>query len=175
MNEELIRFFDKIGFKDYNVGEFINAKILKVVVNKHNSSFKVFIRFVDLISLEELEKLDNAGKNGLAGKDLLIDYSYENISDEKLIRFIIGVLNSLKKEKPSLQSIEDDSIKLNNNKIVIEATSNFEKELFSEACEKIINKLNKYNIQNLTYEVLINEEANLQIKKEIKGQLPLMK
>ena len=58
MNEELQRFLDKIGLKDYNMGEYLNTKILKVVVNKRNSSFKVFLCFNDLISFSELEKLE---------------------------------------------------------------------------------------------------------------------
>ena len=168
MSEELTRFFDKIGLKDYNVGEFINTKILKVVVNKKNSSFKVFLQFEDLISFNELEKLDKARENGLAEKELLIDYSYENISDEKLLKFIIEVLDSLKKNKPSLKSLENESIKLDNKKIILEASSNFEKEIFAETCDYIIKVLNKYNVLDINYEVTINEEENLKIKKEIK-------
>ena len=168
MNEELQRFLDKIGLKDYNMGEYLNTKILKVVVNKRNSSFKVFLCFNDLISFSELEKLEEARKNGLAEKELIIDYSYENISNEKLLKFITDVLDSLKEDKPSLKSLDNDSIKLEDKKIIMEASSNFEKELFANACKHIIKMLKKYNVNDVSYDVLINEEENQKIKKEIK-------
>ncbi len=168
MSEELTRFFEKIGLKDYNMGEYLNTKILKVVVNKKNSSFKVFLGFEDLISYEELEKLDAARKNGLAEKELLIDYSYENVSDEKLFKFVTEVLDRLKAEKPSLKSLENENIQLESKKITIEASSNFEKENYSNACKYVIKMLKKYNVNDISYEVLINEEENQKIKKEIK-------
>ena len=168
MNEELTRFFDKINFKDYNVGEFVNAKILKVVVNKQKSSFKVFLNFEDLISYSELEKLTEASKNGLADKKLLIEYSYDNISEEKLLKFIIDVLNEIKDSKPSLKSLEDDNIKIENKKIMVEASSEYEKKSFLQALNQIIKKLNLYNINDISCDVLINEEENQKIKKEIK-------
>ena len=167
MNEELNRFLDKIGLKDYDEKEFSNAQILKVVVNKKNSSFKVFLHFADLISFTELEKLDQARKNGLAEKELLIDYSYEDISREKLLNFIHEVLESLKKDKPSLKSLGKENVKLEEKKIIIEASSNFEQKIFEDACKYIIDMLNKYNIKDVSYEVMVNEEENKKIKEAI--------
>ena len=130
MDEELLRFFNKINFTDYDESLFAGVKIDKVVVVSKTSSFKVYLKLPDLISFSCLFKLDLASKNGLSGKSLKIEYSYDNITNENKKNFFLEILEKLKKEKPSLSSLEEKNVIFNEDDIVIEASSKFEQELF---------------------------------------------
>ena len=57
MDSELKRFLEKIMLTDYDENEFLDATIDKVVINRSNDSFKVYLNFKNLVSFELLEKL----------------------------------------------------------------------------------------------------------------------
>ena len=170
MDEELTRFFNKINLTDIDPLVYEGVKIDKVVVVSKTSSFKVYLSFPDLISYNELTKLDVASKNGLSGKELKLSYSYQNISEEKKKDFFLEVLEELKKEKPSLSALEEKNIKFENDEIIVAASSSFEKELFEDVCKKIKKVFKKFDIEDITLSVIVDEEENQKIKKAIKEE-----
>ena len=79
MQQKLLNFFTSVGFVDQD-GDFEGATISKVVLNKKNESFEVFIendRPINPVATLALNKCALKGING--SKKCHINYIYNHI------------------------------------------------------------------------------------------------
>ena len=166
MDKALIRFFNKINF--YNYDSFINAKVLKVVVNKKKESWTVYINSPLFIDAEEIERLITTAKNGVDNVNTIdIVMEYDNITDEDIITCFRKFLNSLTINNPSLVSLEDTNIVINDNVITVDVISSIEQDLLKENEKKFNAWIKKLGLPTCKINAVINDEKREEIKKEL--------
>ena len=167
MDEKLTRFLNKINFPD--IGLFKSSKIIKVSINKLNSSWSVFIENDKTINVEDAMNLINISKKGIDNVSTInIYFKNNNIINEDIINYFKYFLNELIKVSPALSSIINNKITVDNNVINIEVISNIEEQLLKKESKKILAELEKLGIGNLTINCIYNEELKAEVKKEIK-------
>ena len=125
MNAALERFFNKINFNLRD--EFINAKVLKVVVNKKKETWDVYIENDKVIHsgvVEELIKVASLGTNDVSSIKIIMNYN--EINNEDIENYFKEYLLRLTDKNPSLISLNDTNISINGNTINIDVISSIE-------------------------------------------------
>ena len=167
MDNKLIRFFNKIGFKD--IDNFNDSKVEKVTINTNDDTWNVYIKNLKPININSVINLINVAKNGIAEvSEINIIFKNEIIDNDNVIEYFKYLLNDLVKVSPSLSSIVNNEIVLDNNIITIEVISDLEERMIKKECKNLINKLNKLGIPINNINTKINEELKKMVKKEIK-------
>ena len=122
MDNKLERFFNKIGFI-YN-DDFNNSKITKVVVNKIEESWTVYIYNKNCLNIDSAMDLINTAKKGIESVSTIkIVYEYEEINDDDIRIYFKYLLNELIKNSPALSSIVNNEIYIDDDIITIEVIS----------------------------------------------------
>lgn len=168
MDAEVKRFLTKLGVLDIDEEEYIGAKVIKVVANRSTSSFKVYLSFEDIIKYSEMSKMFEACKKGLEGKKCLLDVSYKNISDDKLLLFIKDIINEIIVGHPSLGFLNEIGLKIVEDTLLFEVSGKYEYDLCNEYSAKIINKLKTFGIKNINTKINISDSKNEELTKKIK-------
>ena len=167
MNDTLKRFFDKINFNDYD--EFQNAEIEKVIVNKKKETWEVHIKNPSVLSIEIALKLIEVAKNGIEDvSSIMIKYIYDNITEDDILTYFKYYLNKLANKNPSLVSLLDTNISIENKKINIEVISKIEADLIKDNSKKVIKSLSNLGIMDYNINPVVNDEKRKLIKNEIK-------
>ena len=166
MDSKLNRFFNKI---EYNNNAFISSKIDKVIVNKKEETWEIFIENTEYLEPEHLMELINICKKGIDGVNTIkINYINNNLNELDIINYFKYLLNELVKKSPSISSIIDNEITFNDDIITIEVSSNIEEDLIKKETKKLIKKLETFGIKDISINCKINEELKNVIKKSIK-------
>ena len=166
MDDALERFFNKIDFN--NREAFKNAKVLKVVVNKKKESWTVYINNSRVINQEDVENLINVAKRGIDDVSTIdIVMNYDNITSDDIITCFKKFLNNLTVDNPSLVSLEDTNITVDNNIITIDVISSIEADLLKENEKKFNSHLKKLGLFSCEINAVINDEKRMAIKKEL--------
>ena len=127
MNDALTRFFNSINFKPSDDKIFENVLIEKVVLNKKNESFTIYLNSPSLISPTELKKLFLCANKGINGeKKCRVVFNYDSITDDDINNYILEIISNLAKKRPSLTSLQNSKIEKDGEIIIIEVTSKIE-------------------------------------------------
>src|SRR5574344_1094675 len=168
MDKTLSRFFDKIEFN--NRDSFIDVKVSKVVVNKKKETWDVYLassKVLEIIPLLELIELSKMGIEGVSEINIIMEYS--NITDEDVLRYFKYYLNTLTESNPSLVSLLDTTITLNDHEITVEVISEIEAKLIKNNSKKITKWLSSVGLNDYEIKTNINDEKRETIKKEIEN------
>ncbi|MDD4706267.1 MAG: PolC-type DNA polymerase III, partial [Bacilli bacterium] len=103
-----------------------------------------------------------------------IIFIYEDITNDDILKYTRYCMELLTKKYPSLISIIDNEIKIDNNKIIFEVLSNIEQKLLNENSKKIIKWLSEVGFDNYIIEAKINEVKRNKIKEEIENTKELI-
>ena len=107
MQDNMVRFFKSIEYLDEN-GDFSNAIISKVVLNKKKDIFEVYINAKTPINPVETLKLIECAKKGINGKNKChINFIYDDMNDEDILNAFKVLLGELIIKRPSLVSLEN--------------------------------------------------------------------
>ena len=169
MEAALERFFNKIDFNNREL--FTSSKVQKVVVNKKKESWEVHIKSPRVIDSEVLEELIKLAKKGLPDVNTIsIIMEYDEITAQDIINHFNKFLTKLTDKNPSLVSLLDTKIELNDNVLNIDVISQIESDLLKDS-EKELNKwLKKLSLPSYTINPIINDEKREEIKEEIQKQ-----
>ena len=167
MNDELKRFFNSIGFSSTH---FDAATITKVVLNKKEQSFEVFINIPNIVDINEINKLFLCAENGINGENKCkININYDSLDLDKIKEYIDYILDEIIIRRPSLIGVKQSQIKIENSDIVFYVTSEFEKvDLLNEG-NYLVKKLSNYGLGSYQIKVEINDEERKIIKEEIES------
>ncbi len=169
--EQLNRFFKSINFIDEE-NVFVDAKILKVLVNKDKQTFKVFLQLPSIIKKEEIDKLNAACLNKINGKyEVSIDFTYLKIDEELLIEYVKSVVKNLINSRPSLSALIDNEIRLDKNTIIIEVANKIEEEKMLKEQDNILKPLALYGFKDLKLQTYLNKEKEMLVKQSIESSL----
>ena len=167
MDDKLVRFFNKINY-NYDEEEFKDATVLKVIVKKQEKTWNVFLKNPKPFNIETIKKLKKLCQKGIEDvNSIVITMNYDEVIVDDVLKATKSYINSLIKKSPSLASLSDSEIILNDKVITIEVTNNFEENEIRKISSKITNFLIDFNLGEYTIEPLYNQEKKEQIKKEI--------
>ena len=167
MNNELVRFFNSINFEDKE-NIFENASVLKVILKKKEELFEVNLVNDSVIEYKYVKKLFDAAKKGINGeKKCVIKMNYKNISEESINDYVKQLILALVEKRPSLISLKDSNIVIDDEIISIEVNTKNEEELILKECKWFNTTLKNYGLGEFTITTVFNKENNESIINEI--------
>ena len=126
MQDRLKKFFDSIGYEDAD-NNFENASISKVILNKKKESFEVFIENDNPINPRSSLDLIKASKKGINGeKKCHVNFIYDEMEDDDILNAFKVLLDELIIKRPSLVSLKNKNISIDDDFIIIELDSKSE-------------------------------------------------
>ena len=172
MQEKLVKFFKSIEFEDTNE-DFSEASISRVVLNKKKESFEVFIendRPINPVATLELLK---CAKKGINGKNKChITFIYNDIEDEDILDAFKVLLGDLIVKRPSLVSLENKNISIDDDFIIIELDSKSEEyDMLQKEIKGLVDGLVELGFYEMEITTAINEENEKKIQEEIQADL----
>jgi len=170
MQDKLNKFFKSINYEDIN-SDFINASISKVVLNKKKESFEIFIENEKPINPVATLSLLNASKKGINGKNKChINFIYNDINDEDILNAFKLLLGELIIKRPSLVSLENKNIKVDDDFIIIELDSKSEEyDILQKEIKGLVSSLVELGFYEMEITTAINLENEKKIQEEIEN------
>ncbi len=170
MQEKLLNFFNSIGFTDED-GDFLEATIAKVVLNKKEQVFSVFIeneRPINPVRTFELVKCASKGING-KGK-CRVNFIYNDMDDEDILDAFKVLLGDLITKRPSLVSLENKNISIDDDFIIIELDSKSEEfDMIKKELSGLSEGLIDLGFYEMEITTAINKENERKIQEEIEA------
>ena len=170
MDKEVKNFLKSINY-EITDDTFSASHISKVILNKEERKFYVYLNNEYPFNLEEIEKLLSCSHNGIKEpNDVKINFVYDNIKDDDVLNAITYILEKEKDTHPSLVTITKENIKVSDKMITISIASKTEEDILNELKEEFITTLNNYGY--LDYEININldNEMTDSVIKEIEEE-----
>ena len=157
MDDKIQILLDKINIDKNNYQYFYDAKITKIKVNSKNNSWNIFIDKDDLLPVNIYEEVENK-KNLLDDKASSIEiiYNIKNKNNSIYLEYYKYFINLLEEELKVIE-LYKDSMRLEDDKLLLIATTSIEKKRLDKALPKL-EKLYK----KIGYE----EEINVEVRKE---------
>ena len=164
MQQKLINFFDSVGFMDEN-GDFSEANISRVILNKKTESFEVFIENERPINPVATLALNKCALNGINGtKKCHVNYIYNDMDDEDILEAFKVLLGDLIIKRPSLVSLENKNISIDDDFIIIELDSRSEEyDVLKREIKGLVDGLVDLGFYEMEVTTAINKENERRI------------
>ena len=168
MQEKLLNFFNSIGFTDED-GDFVDASISKVVLKKKEEIFEVFIENERPINPVRTFELIKCASKGINGKNKChINFIYNDMDDEDILEAFKVLLGDLITKRPSLVSLENKNIAVDDDFIIVELDSKSEEY---DMIKKELNGLSEGLVELGFYEMEITTAINVENQKKIQEEI----
>ncbi len=165
LQNELERFLNSIecgslGLENYTITGVNLIKSEELFIIKMSSSKPA--------SASVIYDLFDCAKKGIKGRGKCkIELKYDSYTDDDVIRDFRIVLDRLVAKKPSLASLVDNNIVLNNNIITVDVISVAEMDYLKSEFKSLIKKLEILGYNDFLIDVVLNEEKQLEVKNSI--------
>lgn len=168
MQEKLNKFFESVGFEDKNE-DFRTASISKVILNRKEKTFDVFIENEKPISPIATLKLSKCALNGIHGQNkCYVHYVYNDMDDEDILEAFKVLLGELIIKRPSLVSLENKNITIDGDSIVVELDSKSEEfDILKKEIKGLSQDLVNLGFYEVDITTAINKENERKIQEEI--------
>ena len=168
MQEKLLNFFNSVGFTDED-GDFVEASISKVVLKKKEELFEVFIENDRPINPVRTLELVKCASKGINGKNKChINFIYNDMDDEDILDAFKVLLGDLITKRPSLVSLENKKISIDDDFIIVELDSKSEEY---DMIKKELNGLSESLVELGFYEMEITTAINVENQKKIQEEI----
>ena len=168
MQEKLLNFFNSIGFTDED-GDFVDASISKVVLKKKEEIFEVFIENERPINPVRTFELIKCASKGINGKNKChINFIYNDMDDDDILEAFKVLLGDLITKRPSLVSLENKNIAVDDDFIIVELDSKSEEY---DMIKKELNGLSEGLVELGFYEMEITTAINVENQKKIQEEI----
>ncbi len=170
MQDKMKKFFDSIGFEDVN-DDFATANISRVILNKKKESFEVFIQNDKPINPVATLELTKCAKKGIKGKNPChINFIYDDMQDEDILEAFKVLLGDLISKRPSLVSLENKNISIDDEFIIIELDSKSEEyDMLQKEIKGLVDGLVDLGFYEMEITTAINKENEKKIQDEIEA------
>ena len=159
-----IKFFKSIGFDDV-----IDVDVEKVILKKSTETFNVYLHSKEFIEPNIIDKLLKCAKEGInKEKKCNVVIKYDELTDDEILKTFNYIIEKLIQNTPSLSSLKEANITLEDYLITLEVATKVDIELIKTKSKYLISELKKYGIDNIDITCELNEEKNLKIKNEIR-------
>ena len=168
MNDAVTRFFESINFKPTVLEDFSSVEIEKVVLNKKNESFNVYLKLNNLLNLKDIRKLLSCASKGIKGeKKCILHFNYAGITDDDINNYISTIINELAAKRPSLISLCNTNIEKDGEIIIVEVSSKIEESEINKEAKKITSELVNFGLPEYIITTKLNETKREEIIDEI--------
>lgn len=159
-------FFKSINFIDEE-NIFENVKIEKVILNKKNEIFYVYLKSEKVLPYEKVETL--ISNNYLINNEYKcnIYISYENITDEDVLNYVTKIVEKLVDKKPSLVSLLESKPIIDDDIIIFEVISETEEENVKKEEAGIRKALESFGFKDYLITTKVNESKRREVESEL--------
>ena len=170
MQDKMLRFFNSINYADEE-GNFTNASISRVLVNKKNDTLEIFIQNERPINPVATLELIKCSKNGINGKNKChINFLYDTMEDNDILEAFKVLLGDLIIKRPSLVSLENKNISIDDDFIIIELDSRSEEyDMLKKEINGLVEGLVDLGFYEMEITTAINKENEKRIQDEIEA------
>ena len=156
-------------FKSIDFDKELDVEITNVILKKSTETFEVRLNSKNFIEPEIISELFSCAKNGInKQKKCIVTLTYDNLSNEEIVRTFEFILNKLIENVPSLSGLQQAQISCDDNTIRLDVLTKVDINLVNENKDYLIKELNRYGIKDVDIICEVNEEKNLQVIEEIK-------
>ena len=168
MQEKLLNFFNSVGFTDED-GDFLNASIAKVVLKRKEELLEIFIENERPINPVRTFELIKCASKGINGKQKChINFIYNDMDDDDILEAFKVLLGDLITKRPSLVSLENKNIAVDDDFIIVELDSKSEEY---DMIKKELNGLSEGLVELGFYEMEITTAINVENQKRIQEEI----
>ena len=158
-----VTFFNSISFD-----EELDVAITSVILKKSTETFAVNLHSKNYIEPTIIDKLLTCASKGInQEKKCLIDLKYDELKEDEILKTFNYLLNKLINKTPSLSSLNEASVTIEDNIINLEVLTKIDKELVKDNTKILLKQLKEYGISSVEITTSLNEEKHQIIKKEI--------
>ena len=160
-------FFKSINFIPEE-GIFDEVEIAKVVLNKKEEIFNVYLHSKEVLPINEIDALKEAAKNKINGEykcNIIMDY--KEVREEKCLEYIKEIVKRLTNKKPSLISLVECVPVIDDDIIIFEVMSPAEEENIKKEEAGILKILKDYGLKDYFITTRLNEELRKNVAEEL--------
>ena len=166
--DDLLRFLKSIG---YNKDALMGASITKVGLNKVKEVFNVYLSIPNVLDIKDANHLFLCAQNGINGNTKCnIHISYDNVTENDINNYIKYFIDEIVISRPSLISIVDNEILIEDNTITFKVLSSAEKKALKEETKNLVKKLEEYGIGTFNIDIITDSEKRKELKEQIKNE-----
>ncbi len=160
-------FFQSINFVP-ETNDFDEIEIEKVVLNKKEEVFNIYLHNKKVLPIKEIDALLEASKNKINGEyKCNIMINYDEVTEEECLDYIKTIVKRLVDKKPSLISLVERTPLIDDDIIIFEVMSPAEEENIKKEENNILKILNEYGLKDFFITTKLNEELRENVSKEL--------
>ncbi len=164
---DLNSFFKSINFNDKE--ELLkDVNISKVVLNKKEKIFNVYLKNSTVLPFNIIDKLINNKYKINNTYDCNIYIDYDTITSTDVLSYIEEIIKRLVAEKPALISLLDNKPIIDDDIIIFEVISNIEEERIKKEAGNISKILTNLGIKDYYITTKLNEEKQKEVEETLK-------
>lgn len=169
MDDKLLRFLKLINYSD--VLAFENCRLKDMVINKKDNTWTLRIIGDDLVNVDSMVNLKHLCSDGVDNvKKIFIEMYYDHLSSDLVLDYFIYYLDKVIDDNPSLAGIDLDKIRIDDEVIIVEVTSEIEETTLKREVKKIMKSLKDMGINGFEISFVINKEEKKKIKEQIEKE-----
>lgn len=170
MKEKFLKFFNSIGFVD-DEGDFDTAVLSEVVLERKSNTLNIVIENEHPINPTSTLRLIECANKGIEGKvKCNLAFVWNEIDDEDILQAFKVLLGDLIAKRPSLVSLENKNISVNDDVINIELDSRSEEyDMLKKELKGLSERLVDLGFYEMDITTAINHENERKIQEEIEN------
>ena len=154
---------------------FDEVTIEKVVLNKKEEIFHVYLRAKKVLPIEAVDALFSSCQNKINGEykcDIILNY--DEITENDCLNYVNAIVKRLTEKKPSLISLLECAPTIDDDIIIFEVMSPTEEESIKKEEANIRKILSSYGLNDYFITTKLNEELRKNVEEElIQVQAPI--
>lgn len=160
-------FFKSINFTP-ETNNFDEIEIEKVVLNKKEEVFNIYLHSKKVLPMNEVDSLFHASKNKINGEyKCNIMINYDEVKSEECLEYLRAIVKRLVDKKPSLISLVERTPIIDDDIIIFEVMSPAEEENIKKEENNILKMLSEYGLKDFFITTKLNEELRENVSKEL--------
>ena len=166
---EVNRFLNSIDFNTH-LELFTEAKIEKVILNKKEEAFHVYMHMPKPLPFDITKELLEKAKKGIHKQlKCMVQLSYDSYGENEMIDYLNGMKQNLLLEHPSLMGIKETNLSYENKVATFEVTSIYEEQEIKKESQNMVNQLICFGFEKIQITTFLNTDLKNEVKKEIEN------
>ena len=169
MQNDVTRFLDSISYPSERK-ELKNIEIEKVLLHRKDSYFEVYLKGDVPLPYNKARELLACASNGIHGTEkCYVVFHYQAVFDSDISLYIEGLLKDLIIKKPSLSSVLEVPVIVNDDIITINCFNKMILNELKKETKELQKSMLMYGLKEVEFNLVLNEEMMASIKEEIKS------
>ena len=167
MQNDVTRFLDSISYPKERE-ELKNIEIEKVLLHRKDAYFEVYLKGDVPLPYDKAKEIIACASNGIHGKEKCkVVFHYQAVLDSDISLYIEGLLKDLIVKKPSLSSILEVPVIVNDDIITINCLNKMILNELKKETKELQKSIFMYGLKDVLFNLVLNEEMQASIREEI--------